>query len=527
MRRIILIGLILVVAIAIALAFWSNSKEEASSVAPVTLITRLNSDILGTEPGGSRDENTDTVIMQIGEGLVGLRDDGSVAPLLAESIKVSSDGRQYRFKLRKGVSFHNGAPLTSAEVIWSFERYLSEDSEWRCKSDLSADGLAPISAVKAEGTDTVVVTLAKPAPLFLKILAKVDCHGTAVIHPASLDEAGKWRAPIGTGPFKFNSWQADRYIELVKFGSYSALSSPATGNVGNKTPLVDKVRFEIIPDSTAARTALQSGEIDLLDGVAPSDVTPLKKTSGVTVVSQPLMDVYALLLQTKDPVLANPQMRRAIALSIDVQALARNTTNGTATANSSMVPVSSPYYKGGQRDLIRRDIALAKSLAAASGYRGQTIKLATNKRYPQMFDAAVLIQAMAKEAGIIFEIETFDWATQFDRYADGDYQAMTFAYSARLDPTFNFATVIGRKADEPRKVWDDPVSQALLAKSAAATDDESRQTAFDKLNARMRELTPLVVTYNPPHVIAWRSGISGVKNWPAVQQRLWGVSKKP
>ena len=65
MRRIILIGLILVVAIAIALAFWSNSKEEASSVAPVTLITRLNSDILGTEPGGSRDENTDTVIMQI------------------------------------------------------------------------------------------------------------------------------------------------------------------------------------------------------------------------------------------------------------------------------------------------------------------------------------------------------------------------------------------------------------------------------------------------------------------------------
>jgi peptide/nickel transport system substrate-binding protein len=192
-----------------------------------------------------------------------------------------------------------------------------------------------------------------------------------------------------------------------------------------------------------------------------------------------------------------------------------------------MVPVSSPYYKGGHRDLIRRDIALAKSLAAASGYRGQTIKLATNKRYPQMFDAAVLIQAMAKEAGINFEIETFDWATQFDRYADGDYQAMTFAYSARLDPTFNCATVIGRKADEPRKVWDDPMSQALLAQSAAATDDESRQMAFDKLNARMRELTPLVVTYNPPHVIAWRSGISGVKTWPALQQRLWGVSKKP
>lgn len=525
MRRIVLIGLVLVAGIAIAFAFLSKSGKRSASDGPVTLMTRLNSDILGTEPGGSRDENTDSVIMQIGEGLVGLRDDGSVAPLLAASIDVSPDGRQYSFKLRPGVTFHNGAPLTSAEVVWSFERYMSEDSEWRCKSDLGKDGLAPVTSFKATAPDTVVATLDKPAPLFLKILAKIDCHGTAVIHPASLDEAGKWREPIGTGPFKFVSWQPDRFIELAKFDGYSALKSPATGNVGDKTPLVDKVRFEIIPDSTAARTALQSGAIDILDGVAPTDVAPLKETAGITVVSEPLMDVYALLLQTKDPVLADPRMRRAIAYSIDVSALARNATNGTATANSSVIPVSSPYYKGAHRVLIKRDIEQAKALAASAGYDGKPIKLATNKRYPQMFDAAVLIQAMAKEAGINFEIETFDWATQFDRYADGSYQAMTFAYSARLDPTFNFSAVIGRKAAEPRKVWDDPASQELLTQSAAATDDAARQAAFDKLHARMLELTPLIVTYNPPHVIASRSGITGVKTWPAVQQRLWGVSK--
>jgi peptide/nickel transport system substrate-binding protein len=83
----------------------------------------------------NRDNTTDGVLLNVVEGLVGYREDGSVGPLLAQSVDVSPDGRTYTFKLRKGVKFHNGAPLTSADVAWSWKRYMDPKTDWRCTSE--------------------------------------------------------------------------------------------------------------------------------------------------------------------------------------------------------------------------------------------------------------------------------------------------------------------------------------------------------------------------------------------------------
>src|SRR5258708_9847569 len=164
------------------------------------------------------------------------------------------------------------------------------------------------------------------------------------------------------------------------------------------------------------------------------------------------MDNYVLLLQTNDPVMKDDRLRQAIALCIDTEGLARVVTHGTARPNNSPVPGVSPYYKATEAVVLKPDIARARELVKASTYHGQPIKMITNRRYPQNFDAAVLVQAMVQPAGINMEIETLDWAGQLQRYTPGHYQVMAFGFSARLDPSFNFAPFIAAKTPQPPQV---------------------------------------------------------------------------
>jgi peptide/nickel transport system substrate-binding protein len=511
---------------ALALASLALMSIPALAASAQTVLrSRLNADILSTDPGTKRDENTDAVLLHMVEGLVAFKEDTSVGPLLAKSVNVSPDGKTYTFQLRGGVKFHNGAPLTSAEVVWSFNRYLNPATHWRCLPELDGHGKAKIVGVKALGPSTVAVTLDAPFAMFLKTLARPDCGETGILHPASLAADGSWKSPVGTGPFRFSSWKSGEYIELERNADYAALPGPRDGNTGGKRGLVDKVRFVVIPESSAARAALISGAIDILDGVNPNELPGLKSAKGIKIDLHPTMDVYALIFQTADPVLKDVRLRKALALSIDTVALAKAVTEGTARPNSSITPSSSTvFYDAAQARHLAPNPATARKLAAASGYRGQPITLTTNKRYPQMFDAAVLVQGMAQQAGINMKIEVLDWAAELDRYGKGAYQVMTFAYSGRLDPALSYDAVIGEKAKEPRKVWDNPSAAALL-KTAMDTDDvASRRQAFDQLNALMQDQTPLLVLYNPAHVAAVRANVDGFKGWSAVQQRLWGVS---
>ena len=181
--------------------FRACAEAVQSPRAPI-LRARLNSDIVSTDPGTRRDENTNGVLLHIVEGLVGSREDGSVGPMLASRWSISPDGRVYTFALRPEVVFHNGAPLTSAEVVWSLQRYLKPETRWRCLEVFGPNGIARVQSVKASDTHTVEVTLDRAAPMFLTTLARADCGATGIMHPDSVGADGSWIAPIGTGPFQ-------------------------------------------------------------------------------------------------------------------------------------------------------------------------------------------------------------------------------------------------------------------------------------------------------------------------------------
>ncbi|MDE2134642.1 MAG: ABC transporter substrate-binding protein [Alphaproteobacteria bacterium] len=495
----------------------------AAPVAAETVLrTRLNSDILSSDPGTRRDENTDAVILHVVEGLVASRENGSVGPLLAESWTVSQGGRTYTFKLRQGVVFHNGAPLTADDVVWSLRRYLKPETRWRCRLEFAKDGIAQILSITAPNPQTVIITLNRAAPLFLKTLARADCGGTGILQRASVGPNGVWRKPIGTGPFMFGAWQRNQFIDLVRFPRYAALPGPRDGNTGGKHALVDRIRFLVIPDSSAALTALERGSLDILDALAPSDLVLMRGRGDIKLDMAPTLDFYAILFQTNDPLLRDARIRRAIALTLDTAGLTKAVTQGTARPDNSPIPSASPYY-GPTETLRRPDLAAARRLLNEAGYHGQPISLITNRRYPQMFDIAVLVQAMAAEAGIDLEIETLDWASQFARYGSGSYQAMSFAVSAKLDPSFNFGLLIGDKTRDPRKVWGSPEAQKLLRQTMETDDPRQRQALFNTLNTAFMREVPAIILFNTTHIAAFRANVTGYKGWPAAQLRLWNV----
>lgn len=492
-----------------------------------TLRVRLNADIRSTDPGLNRDANTDGVMMHIMEGLVAYREDASVAPLLAESVQTSADGKVYTFKLRRGLKFSNGAPLTADDVIFSWNRYMTPANNWRCLTEFDGHGLSKV--VKAEATDpsTVVFTLEKPSALFLATLARSDCAGTGVYHRSSLDESGKWKEPVATGPYKLGEWKRGQYVELVRNDNYAALPGKRDGNTGNKAGLVAKVRFVVIPDTSAAKAALLSGGIDLNPDINDEDMAEYKARKDIVLETSAVMDVQGLLFQTRDPLLKDVRIRRAIALALDMPELVAAVTTGNARPSRSIIPVPSSYYKAHQAALPGRDIALAKKLLADAGYQGQPIKLLTTKRYNSLFNIAMLSQAMAKEAGINIDVEVLEWATLLDRYSRGDYQAMAFTYSSRLDPSLSFEMISGEKDKQPRKVWDDPEALALISKSMEVTDRAQRQAIFDRLEAKMREDVPAVFLYSAVYTSAAKSYVSGYQGWTLGTPRAWGVSMAP
>lgn len=500
----------------------SSFALAAPAAAQDTLRIRLNADIRSTDPGVNRDANTDGLVWHVLEGLVALRADASVAPMLAERVEVSEDGRTYTFPLRQGVRFHNGQPLTAADVAFAMQRYMRRETNWRCRPDLDS-AVTRITAVETPDERTVVIRLEQPSALFLTMLARPDCGQTGIWHRESLNADGTWRAPIGTGPFRLGEWRRGQFIELTRFDGYAALPGTPDGLAGNKAPMVERVRFTVIPDDAAARAALLAGNIDILPDARSRDLPELRQRPGISIHSAASMDLQVLLMQTRDPLLQDVRMRRAIALALDVPELVRAVSEGTSRPSRAPIPVSSSFFTPAMADVPARDLAQARRLAAEAGYRGQRLRIVTTRRYEAFYEIAVLVQDMLRDAGIESELEVLEWATQLDRYTRGDYQMMAFGFSARLDPSLSFEMFTGPKATQPRKAWDNPEVQAMLEQTMRETDANRRRATFEAMHRRLLEEVPIVALYSSvTHGVTPRH-VQGFGSWAVDAPRAWGV----
>ncbi|MGE0714207.1 MAG: ABC transporter substrate-binding protein [Alphaproteobacteria bacterium] len=498
----------------------------AAAPAAADMITvAANADIRSTNPGVNRDDNTDAVVLHVVEGLVAYREDGTVGPLLAASVETSADGRTYTFRLRRGVKFHNGAEMTSADVLWSWNRLMDPKTDWRCRNEFDGRGLFKVEAAEAPDPATFVMRIDRPSALFLATLARTDCGMTAVIHRDSINADGSWNRPVGTGPFMLGEWRKGQYVILDRFAGYAALPGPRDGYTGGKRPLVDQAKFLVVPDPSTVKAAILSGAVDISD-LPDADAKDLASNPAVTVKSAPTPVMHGILLQTRDPVLANPTIRRAIAAAIDTAEIVSAVSDGLGTPNNSVVSTASAFHGPVQKEGFRHDPEAARRLLREAGYRGEPIRLIANKRpVVPSFAVAVIAQAMLQSVGLNVEIEVMEWATQLDRYSKGNYQMMSFSYSARFDPALSFEQISGPKDKQPRKVWEDARALALLERAMTVTDKAERQSVFDDLHRRYLETVPMIVLYNGVDSAVVSRRVIGADPWLGAKPRLWEVRR--
>ncbi|MEQ9244820.1 MAG: ABC transporter substrate-binding protein, partial [Nitratireductor sp.] len=309
----------------------------APAMADSMVRTSLNADIRGTNPGVTRDGNTDEVHGHMIEGLVTYASDFSIIPMLAESYEISEDGRTYTFKLRKGVKFHNGEEMTASDVEWSWNRLAGEASESHCKNFFNGENNIEVTSAKAQDDDTFIITLAEPYAVFLATMARFDCGSMAVLHPDSVNADGSWNKPIGTGPYMMGDHAPGRYVELNRFEDYSSRGGAPDGYGGGKSPTVDVLRWEIVGEGAVSKTALLAGDLDLVD-IDAMTAAELKDQPNFSVdaAESAVWDTY--LLNSDDPVLSDVRIRRAMAHAIDPQRIMAAITEGFGKASPSPVP---------------------------------------------------------------------------------------------------------------------------------------------------------------------------------------------
>ncbi len=497
----------------------------ASGAAARDITIAQSSDLRSANPGVNRDGNTDGVILHIVEGLVGYNNSGEVKPLIAKSVDTSADGLTYTFKLRTDVKFHNGKPLTADDVVWNWTRYLKPETKWACLSDFAEGGAAHVTGVKAVDASTVEIKLEKPSAVFLGLMSRPECGYTGMISSESIAADGSFTKPVGTGPFMWDEWKKGEYIHLKKFTDYvsPANDSKPDGMVGSKRPLADGIKFMVIPDPSTIKAGLESGVLDTAE-LSPDLIPEFKSNPKMQLIIARNNGKNLFYIQTRDKVLGNPHIRRAISMALDLDELVAAASNGTGEANGSMISQDSVYFDATQKQRLPYDLEAAKKELAAAGYKGEPISIIANKRgNVPSFPAAVMAQAMLQQAGLNVQIEVLDYATQVDRRRSGNYQIISQSVAPRLDPALMYSFYVGDKDKNASLMWDDPKAIELMKAAYVEADPTKREKIFDEFHELMLKEMPGVFLYDMVDVWGATKKLKGQPVWQS-NARLWEVS---
>ncbi len=498
------------------------------------LTVALGADPVGVQPAMHFHAPGKLVMQHVGEALVAQRDDMSIAPMLAESFGISDDGLRYTFHLRRQARFHNGQPLTADDVVWAWkEYYLNPQTEWHCRVYYDGSGTIEerttgghIQSIKALDEHTVEFVLHQPSNLFLPRMADVSC-APIVLHRESFTADGEWNHLIATGPYQLESWTPGDAVRLKRFDGYVPRSEPRDGYGGAKLALAETILLPIYADRQAAIQDLKDGKLDAVLDVQESERMWLEGTPGIDIHTTGTINFWNLLIQTRDPLLSDVRMRRAIVHAIDIEYLAAVLTEGRQTANPSVVSQNSKFHSAVHDQGHAFDLAKSRQLLSEAGYDGQPVEIQTNRdEYPEMYRIAVLVRSMLQAAGINAVLNVMPWKEQLDtHYRSGSFQLQAFGQGGRNHPALVYGKFIGPKDEMARFQWDDDEAHALVAKAQTAKSEQEQQAIYDELHTRMLQAAPTLVLLNFEYHDATRSNISGFHTTPFMRTTLWGVGK--
>ncbi len=482
----------------LALNGCAHSRPE-----PGTVVMLVESSPLNLDPRIGTDAQSERIGELIFEGLVRRQDDFTLAPRLAESWQIP-DPLTYVFHLRRGVRFHDGHLLTSADVKWTLDSLLTGQLR-----SAKASAYRYVATVEAPDAQTVVLHLKEP---YAALLWNLSDGAFGVVEHGTGGEPG--REPIGTGPFRYVSEQPDREVVLERNDDYWGQHAQ-----------IARVRFKVVPDATTRALELRKGSADVEINALPADMLPvLERQPNLVLERSPGTAYQYLALNLRDPILRDVRVRQALAMAINRQPIIESLWHGMARPANSILPPQHWAYFAGARSY-NYDPAAAARLLDEAGYPAR----ADGVRFPLMMKTSTdettrllsaVLQQQLRAVGIRLDIRSYEFATFYSDVTRGAFQLYSLRWvgGSNQDPdvfenVFDSASFAPKRAN--RGFYSNPQADRLIALGRRSVDIPARTLAYHDLQALLNQDLPYIHLWWADNVVVHTRRLTGLTISPA------------
>jgi peptide/nickel transport system substrate-binding protein len=405
----------------------------------------------------------------------------SPIPMLAEGHAVADNGRRYTVTLRKGVRFHNGKEMTSADVVPSLQHW----------GKLATPGKAiwkNVEAVEAKDPYTVVIYLKEPSGSLLFALGSPN-NGAAIYPKDILTAAGDGpvKEYIGTGPYRFVEHKPDRHVRLARFKEYSARPEAPNGYGGKRTAYIDEIYFIPVPEASVRLAGTETGEYNFAQSIRQDQVDRVK---GQPALEAQIVKPYGWITAVpnhKEGVMANRKVRQAFQAVLDMEPIMSAGIGNKAfyrLDGALFFPEQGLFHsQAGVTGYNQKNKAKARQLLKEAGYAGQPVRWITTKEYEWMYNTALMSSQQMEDVGFKVDLQVLDWATLVQRRGKPELFDI-FSTGFTLNPDPAIATAI--QCNWPGS-WCLEEKDKLLVEMARETDPKKRRAMIEKVQALFYE----------------------------------------
>jgi peptide/nickel transport system substrate-binding protein len=507
-----------------------------------TLIFGRGGDSVGLDPAYETDGNSFMICDNLYEALVAYKDESTaLEPGLAESWKISADGKTYTFQLRKGVKFHDGTPFNADAVVFSIGRMMKDRNVkffgkgW----DIPAQDRVPeywvsmemdetIGAIEATGEYTVVFKLKRVEAPFL---ANMGMDFADIISPTAFMKNPKefLRNPVGTGPFSFVKWVKDDRIILAKNKNYWDKSAG---------PYLDQVVFRSIPENSVRFLELKAGSIHICQFPNPADIKLAKADKNLWLPTQPGMNIgYLSFNHTKEPWKSNLHLRKAIAHAINRKAIVDNLYQGMGQVAKNPIP---PTMWGYNKQIpgFKYDVELAKAELAKAGFpEGKGLpeitlwSMPVPRPYnPDGLKIGVAMSGDLAKIGIKARVVSYEWGTYLKRQREQpeDMDLFQLGWTGDNGDPDNFLAVLfdGLASSSIRTQWHSKEYHDLMTQGKQTIDQNKRAEIYKKALKLIYDEVPVISVAHSTVIWPARNNVVDFKLHPTGSVRLKNVWMK-
>jgi len=504
---------------------------DAGAPAPVaaqpagTLVVGLVAEPVNLDPAQVTDLNSNRVGRRIVETLVTFPDESTqVVPGLAESWAISKDGLKYTFKLRKGVSFHDGTPLNAEAVKFSIERQIIPEHPFNKlgKYPFANYFFGNVKAVEAVDPQTVEFILKEPRASFLAVLT---AGAASIVSPTAVRKLGVDYplTPVGTGPFKFVAWDRGQRVVLEKNAGYW------------KHPVkIDRVIYRPIVEGQARLTELLTGALDLIVDTPPDFVPQLESNPKVMVLKQVGVHVWYLGINNQKKPFDDKRVRQALNYAVNKEALVRDVLKGTGSFSRGPV-LPNTWGADAALKAYPYDPERAKKLLAEAGYPSgfsTTLWVPESGSGMQLPVAmSTVIQSNLKAVGVNVALQTMEWGAYLAKLRTKEQDLFALSWMAgNEDPDLVMYPLLHSSQWTPngpnRALYKNERYDELLHQARLTTDQKKRAELYREAQRILVDDAPWVFVDHEIQTAAHAKRVQGFKLHPSFDLRVETISLK-